>query len=109
MKFTKEQLQMYIETLERMKTERYKEYNGICYNLLIMSGEPVSLFEQSAYTFVSEYSEGWKYHTGSYIFPVPDVENSTAWEGKHLEYRLSLIDYLITKAKEDLENSYVSN
>ena len=103
MKFTKEQLQMYIETLERMKTERYKETHGICYNLLIMSGETSSLFEQSSYLFVTEYSEGWRYHTGDYLFPVPDVEHSPPWEGKHLEYRLSLIDHLINKAKEVLE------
>ena len=105
MKFTKEQLQLYIETLERMKTERYEETYGICFNLYLMSREPDIAREstQPSYTFVAEYSDGWEYHTGNYLFPVPEVEYSPPWKGKHLEYRLSLIDYLINKAKEGLE------
>ena len=104
MKFSREQLELYVKTLKVMKTERYSVSTGICYNLLIMSEEDIAgdYLPQPSYEFIIEYSVGWKHHTGYFCYPVP-TSGEPLWVGKQLKYRLSLIDYIINKVEKELE------
>lgn len=66
---------------------------GICFNLheALLSTEGV---QASGYGIVSTYSFGWKHHTGwPSSYPVP-YGQGRLWEGRGLELREDLCEYL---------------
>ena len=70
---------------------------GICHELNKLGVDRSS-------RIISDNSEGWLYHSGEWSYPIPGGEtlfsaSNHMWEGEELEYRLSLLDHLITKAE----------
>ena len=104
MKFSREQLELYVKTLKRIKTNRYDKFSRICFNLYRMSGEKDEyITDQPCYEFMREYSLGWEHHSGIADYPIPETPGEPFfWEGEALKYRLSLIDYIINKVEKEL-------
>lgn len=72
-----------------------KPHYGICYNLSGVTGD----FDLS-YDFVGVNCSDWDFFSGCYLNPINNYLDKPLWEGEQLELRLSLIDHLITKARE---------
>lgn len=68
---------------------------GICYNLYKITGE----FNVS-YNFVEDNCSCWEHFSGDIVYPIDRCSGEPLWEGKQLELRLSLLDHLIAKARE---------
>lgn len=68
---------------------------GICYNLAGITEEPVL-----SYDFVKDNCCDWDFFSGLFDYPVELSNDCDLWEGEQLELRLSLLDHLIIKAKE---------
>jgi hypothetical protein len=78
---------------------------GICGNLNYMLEFRDRL---TAYTFVSELSVNWKYHSGRWSDPIPNNDyyygNKTLWIGKEAVYRYNLCRYLLAQVKTVVNN-----
>lgn len=68
---------------------------GICFNLSEMTDHDIC-----AYTFVRDNCCDWEFFSGLFEYPVELSDDCDFWEGEQLELRLSLIDHLIAKARE---------
>lgn len=68
---------------------------GICYNLSELMGGC-----DSSYDFVAVSCSDWEFFSGCYLNPIDGYVDKPLWEGEQLELRLSLLDHLINKAKE---------
>lgn len=89
--------------------------HGICYNVVtiisaarfIKSSSTISLETRSPlYIRLSAIFEGWRHHSGSTSYPVPrtfSYRSNNFWEGKQLEYRVSLLKHSIRKLQKKLD------
>lgn len=68
---------------------------GICYNLLEITDD-----YDLSYDFVEDNCSDWEFFSGCTLVPIVGYDEDHLWEGEQLELRLSLLDHLITKAKQ---------
>lgn len=69
---------------------------GICYNLFNLT-DSINL----SLDFVADNCEDWEHFSGDVDYPIEGYnDDCDLWEGEQLELRLSLLDHLITKAKQ---------
>lgn len=68
---------------------------GICYNLAVITEE-----SDLSYYFVKDNCCDWQNFSGCTSYPISPVTDCGLWEGKQLKLRLSLLDHLIIKARE---------
>ena len=73
----------------------YDPHYGICYNLAAIT-EDIDL----SYDFVRNNCSDWEFFSGLFEYPVELSDGCDLWEGEQLELRLSLIDHLITKVRQ---------
>lgn len=73
----------------------YNPLYGICYNLAVIT-EEIDL----SYDFVKDNCCDWELFSGDPSYPIIDYDEDYLWEDKQLELRLSLLDHLIIKAKQ---------
>lgn len=64
---------------------------GICFNLTELLQK--AKVPESGYGLVETLAMGWPKHTGAPSFPVP-YSDTPLWEGKGLELRLELMEYI---------------
>lgn len=90
--------------------------NGICFSIgcIITKNALANNIRESAIAvdFVTEYSEGWPYHSGHSCYPVPvqytpDADSEpprghSFWDGEEGKLRTSLLNYLIDKLGKEL-------
>ena len=53
-----------------------------------------------SYFFVEDNCSDWEFFSGDNSVPIKGYDEGNLWEGEQLELRLSLIDHLIDKAKQ---------
>ena len=70
-------------------------FYGICYNLAAITGD-----SDLSYGFVRDNCCDWKFFSGLFDYPVELSDDCDLWEGEQLKLRLSLLDHLIIKARE---------
>ena len=70
-------------------------YQGICSNLLELTNRA-----DLSYLFVEDNCEDWEHFSGNSAYPVVMSDDCGLWEGEQLKLRLSLLDHLIDKAKQ---------
>ena len=92
--------------LESMKEKRPEPHFGICFNLDNMLFRTPNGRRVDAYKIVSDNCRDWLYFSGHASWPIeeehyPDYYRDT-WKYRGLVQRLSLIDHLIAKLKENL-------
>ena len=68
---------------------------GICYNLSEITND-----YDLSYVFVEDNCSDWEFFSGCILVPVGGYDGDCLWEGEQLELRLSLLDHLIIKARE---------
>tara|TARA_R110000796_G_scaffold150666_2_gene267344 strand:- start:15 stop:356 length:342 start_codon:yes stop_codon:yes gene_type:complete len=77
---------------------------GICFNLSNAQFQELRKFERvtdnSGYDIVEENSSDWEFCSGIEHYPVPEVGSKDKWKGKQLEYRVSLINHIISKLEK---------
>ena len=69
---------------------------GICYNLAVITEE-----SDLSYDFVKDNCCEWEFFSGLFEYPVELSDECDLWEGKQLELRLSLLNHLIAKARQE--------
>lgn len=78
--------------LEQLRHNQPYPGSGICLNLYKLMGG-----WDMASTVISVFAVGWQHHSCFYARPIDGSEyNKAPWEGKGLERRLSLIEYVIS-------------
>jgi hypothetical protein len=77
---------------------------GICFNLSNAQSQELGNFERvadsSGYDIVEKNSLDWEFYSGINCYPVPEEDSKNKWEGKQLEYRVSLINHIISKLEK---------
>lgn len=100
--YTKEQLlnakEILLNLISNDRELRHDD-NGICHNA---SSHILNTTDLYFYSFIPEFSVGWKYHSGAEQYPIPYVEGNK-WEGPNLELRIDLMKHIVSKIDEMLE------
>lgn len=97
--------QRLIDSLLELKTQALdnkvqQESVGICLNWADILGNNLT------YKLVYIFQQDWFCRTGHPHYPVPNSVNVGLWEGKNLEMRLSLIDYIL-KRLDEVDQDYI--
>lgn len=92
----------FIALLKSIKEEalegRYKDHpTGICFCLHLKASVNLPEFFFS-YQLLAEpcLVQDWEHFSGDFTSPIP-FEDAPLWEGSQLNYRISLIEHIITK------------
>lgn len=70
---------------------RLSHKSGLCYMLAFENPSE----DASLYLLVRICQDSWVFTTHDPMTPVPDIENSSRWNGHNLRLRKSLLDHLI--------------
>ena len=88
-----------VSCLKDLHLNLQAETKGICYNLDRLLCD-TGYYCTSGYHIIKELSLGWRYHTGSSLYPVPLEKGCGLWKGSQLELRIDLINYIIKQLEE---------
>lgn len=81
---------------------------GVCFNLSTRQDQEPKRYglatDNSGYDIVEENSSDWEFYSGISCYPVPEEigtrDSAPKWEGEQLEYRVSLINHIISKLEK---------
>lgn len=92
-------IQKLIDIPKEKETDTFDPYFGICYNLSnILSDLKIHI----GYDIVCYYdfTVDWPNYSGKPVYPIIRDGFTPRWEGKQLEYRISLLHHLYKKIEE---------